>query len=332
VTPAHEDLQKGRAKPLSNVVAVDIGGTRYRVGLFDEGGRRLKVAEDATDRSGGRQWMLAQLERRFRSLQAESGEPIRACGISFGGPVDFAGQEVTSIVTPGWENFPLSSWVRETLGVPCLLDNDANAGALGEYRFGAGRGCESIFYVTLSTGIGGGFVSGGKLLRGKDTLAGEVGHLPMADSGPRCNCGARGCLEAFSSGSAIGRMAQEWAERRTDVMPRMVELSGGVVERVTAREVALAAAEGDPIASRIFRDAARWLGRGLLSVIRIVNPDKIVLGGGVSQAGKLLLDPIHEVLDERKSSALPFTTKIVIAELGLHSALYGAVALALDAH
>ncbi|MBI4166161.1 MAG: ROK family protein [Acidobacteria bacterium] len=316
---------------MSNVIAVDIGGTRFRVGLFDEGGKRVRVSEDATNRSGGRPWMLAQMEREFRTFQAESGEPIRACGISFGGPVDFAGQQVTSIVAPGWENFPLSSWVKETLGVPCLLDNDANAGALGEYRFGTGRGCESIFYVALSTGIGGGFVCEGKVIRGKDTLAGELGHLPMADSGPRCDCGARGCLEAFSSGSAIGKMAREWGERRTDVMPRMVELSGGAVERVTAREVALAAAEGDPIASRIFRDAARWLGRGLLTVIRIVNPDKIVLGGGVSQAGKLLLDPIHDVLDERKSAALPATTEIVIAELGNYSALYGAVALALDA-
>ena len=316
---------------MSNVVAVDIGGTHFRVGLFDAQGQRVHVIEDATDRSGGREWMLARVEREFRLLQQKSAEPIGACGISFGGPVDFTGQKVTSIATPGWESFELSAWVKEKLGVPCLLDNDANAGALGELRFGAGRGTESMFYVTLSTGIGGGFVSGGKLLRGKDTLAGEVGHLPMADSGPRCNCGARGCLESFSSGSAIGKMAQEWAERRGDVMPRMVELSGGSIERVTAREVALAAAEGDPIASRIFHDAARWLGRGLMSVIRIVNPDKIVLGGGVAQAGKLLLDPIHEVMEERKSPALPVTTEVVIAELGMYSALHGAAALALDA-
>lgn len=318
-------------KSLSNVVAVDIGGTRFRIALFDGQGQRLHGLEDATDRAGGREWMLARIEREFRALQQKSSEPIGACGISFGGPVDFAGQKVTSIATPGWDSFPLSTWVKDTLGIPCLLDNDANAGALGEYRFGAGRGAESIFYVTLSTGIGGGYVTGGRVIRGKDTLAGEVGHLPMADSGPICNCGARGCLETLSSGSAIGKAAQEWAERRVDSVPRMVELSGGSVDRVTAREVALAAAEGDPIASRIFRDAARWLGRGLLSVIRIVNPDKIVLGGGVAQAGKLLLDPIHEVMEERKSPSLPVTTEIVIAELGMHSALYGAAALALDA-
>ncbi len=316
---------------MNNVVAVDIGGTRFRLGLFDDQGRRLLVSEDGTSRDGGRVWMLEQIQREFGALKEKSDRPIRGCGISFGGPVDFAGQRVTSIATPGWENFALSAWVREQLGIPCLLDNDANAGALGEYRFGAGRGTDSMFYVTLSTGIGGGFVSGGRILRGKDTLAGEIGHLPMADSGPRCNCGARGCLEAFSSGSAIGQAAREWASRRSDAMLRMVELAGGDVERVTAKEVAQAAAEGDPIARRIFHDAGRWLGRGLTTVIRIVNPDKIVLGGGVSQAGKLLLDPIHEVMEERKSPALPVTTEVVIAELGTNSALYGAVALALDA-
>ena len=315
---------------MSNVVAVDIGGTRFCLGLFNDRGERLALYEDLTNRSGGRAWMLEQLEREFGKFQQKSGEPVHACGISFGGPVDFSGQRVTSIATPGWENFPLSAWVTEKLGVPCLLDNDGNAGALGEYRFGAGRGAESIFYVTLSTGIGGGFVTGGKLLRGKDALAGEVGHLPMADSGPVCNCGARGCLEALASGEAIGRMGMAWARRRTDAVPRMVELSGGSVEKVTAREVAMAAAEGDPVASRIFRDAARWLGRGLLSVIRIVNPDKIILGGGVSQAGKLLLDPIHEVFEEKRSLAMPFTTEIVIAELGLYSPLFGALAFALE--
>jgi glucokinase len=322
--------QKGRPNRLSIVLAVDIGGTHFRVGLLDGAGRRLHVLEGETDRAGGREWMLARIKQDLKALQQIQKEPIRACGISFGGPVNFAEQKVTSIATPGWQDFPLSAWVKEELGLPCLLDNDANAGALGEYRFGAGRGTGSIFYVTLSTGIGGGYVLDGKLVRGRDTLAGEVGHLPMADSGPQCNCGARGCLETFSSGSAIARAAQEWASRRSDAVPRMVELSSGDPDRVTAREVALAAAEGDSIARQIFHDAARWLGRGLLSVVRIVNPDKIVLGGGVAQAGKLLLDPIHEVFEEKKSLSLPFTTQIVIAELGMYSALSGASVFGLE--
>jgi len=316
---------------LNNLIAIDIGGTAYRVGLFDAQGRRLLLFENPTLRSGGRQWMLEQLEKQCRALKQNSDSPIQACGVSFGGPVNFGLQQVTSIHVPGWENFALASWVKETLGVPCLLDNDANAGALGEYHYGAGRGTQSLFYVTLSTGIGGGLISGGKLLRGRDSLAGEIGHLVMTDAGVTCSCGARGCLETLSSASAIARTAQEWAERRPEAVTRMVELSGGSAEGLTAKAVAQAALEGDMPAARIIRDAGRWLGRALLTVIRIVNPDKIVLGGGLAQAGKLLLEPIHEVLEELKSPALHATTEVVPGELGTYSALYGAVTLALEA-
>ena len=316
---------------MNNVIAVDIGGTAFRVGLFDEEGRRLLTSEHATERAGGREWMLEQLRQHFRSLIENSDYPIRGCGVSFGGPVDYAAQKVTSLHTPGWEGFGLSAWVREILGVPCLLDNDANAGALGEYHYGAGRGTHSMFYATLSTGIGGGLITGGEIQRGKDSLAGEIGHLPMTDAGMICSCGATGCLETLASGSAIGRTGQEWAVRRPDAVARMLELSGGAAENITAKIVVQAAAEGDMAAQRIMRDAARWLGRALLTVIRVVNPDRIVLGGGVALAGRLLLNPVLETLEELRSPALRTTTEIVLAELGNDSPHYGAVALALRA-
>jgi glucokinase len=316
---------------MNNVIAMDIGGTTFRLGLFDEQGRRLLISEGLTHRAGGRDWMLEEIARRFRALKESSDSPIRGCGISFGGPVDFAAQKVTSLSTPGWEEFALSLWVRATLGVPCLLDNDANAGALGEFHFGAGRGSQTMFYVTLSTGIGGGLIAAGEIVRGKDSLAGEIGHLPMTDAGVICSCGAKGCLETLSSGSAIARTAQEWAERRPDAVTRMLEFSGGSGEKLTAKAVAQAAAEGDLAAGRIMRDAGRWLGRALLTIVRIVNPDKIILGGGVAQAGQLLLDPIHEVIEELKSPMIPTSTEIVVAELKAYSPLYGAVALALEA-
>jgi glucokinase len=316
---------------MNNVIAMDIGGSTFRLGLFDAQGRRLLVSEGLTDRRGGREWMLEEITRRFQALKESSDSPIRSCGVSFGGPVDFAAQKVTSLATPGWQSFALTAWARETLAVPCLLDNDANAGALGEFHYGAGRGTQSMFYVTLSTGIGGGLIAAGEILRGKDSLAGEIGHLPMTDAGVICSCGARGCLETLASGSAIARTAQQWAERRPDAVTRTLEISGGPGENLTAKAVAQAAAEGDLAAGRIMRDAGRWLGRALLTVIRIVNPDKIVLGGGVAQAGKLLLDPIHEVIEELKSPMIPSTTEIVLAELGTYSPLYGAAAMALEA-
>ena len=316
---------------LNNVIAVDIGGTQFRVGLFDEDGRQLLVSEGATDRSGGREWMLEQIFELSNSLKAKSDYPVRACGISFGGPVDFINQKATSLASPGWSGFPLSVWVNEKLGLPCLMDNDANAGALGEYRFGAGRGTSSLVYVTLSTGVGGGLIIDGKIFRGKDNLAGEIGHLPVSDSGVVCACGAHGCLETVCSGSAIARTGQEWAMRRPDAVARMVELSGGSVEKISAKAIVQAAAEGDMPAAGIIRESGRWLAKALFTVIRILNPDKIVLGGGVAQAGKLLLDPVQEALEELRSPAIHSTTEVVFAELGINSPLYGAVALALQA-
>ncbi len=147
-----------------------------------------------------------------------------------------------------------------------------------------------MVYITISTGIGSGIVYEGKLLRGKDYMAGEIGHIPVSDSGARCSCGGRGCLESFSSGGAIETRAREWAERRPEHVARMVELSGG--PEITAKGLMQAAAEGDAAATHILRETTRWLARGLLMVIRILNPDIIVLGGGVSQSGALLLDTL----------------------------------------
>lgn len=315
---------------MNNVIGVDIGGTRYRVGLFDGEGRRLLVSEDDTLRSSGRDWMLEQVRERCRALLEKTDFPVKACGVSFGGPVDFERQRVTSLHSPGWDNFALSQWVEEALSLPCRVDNDANAGGLGEYRFGAGRGTLSMVYITLSTGIGAGLVCGGRVFRGKDGLAGEIGHMPVSDSGATCSCGAKGCLETFCSGTAVSLRAREWAARRPEAVARMVELSGGSAENITARAVAQAAVEGDTIAASIIREAARWLARAVLTVIRVMNPDKIILGGGVAQAGKVLLDPVHEHLGELGSPSIAYSTEIVLAELGSYSPLYGAAALALE--
>ncbi len=315
---------------MDNVIAIDIGGTRFRVGLFDSEGRRLLVSEDDTSRSGGRDWMLEQIGERSKILLNRSDHPIKACGVSFGGPVNFARQQVSSVHTPGWESFPLAEWVQETLKLPCRLDNDANAGALGECRFGAGRGVPSVVYVTLSTGMGSGLVLDGKLWRGKDNLAGELGHIPVSDSGVVCSCGGRGCLETFCSGRAIAQRGQDWAARRPERVVRIVELSGGRAEQITAQAVVQAAAEGDLAAAQILREVARWLARALLIVIRLVNPDRIVLGGGVAQAGSVLLTPVHEFLEDLGSPSIGYSTEIRLAELGLYSPLYGAAALALE--
>ena len=175
--------------------------------------------------------MLDRIRELSRSLLDRTDYPVGACGISFGGPVDFEHQRVTSVHSPGWKNFSFAEWVGANLNLPCLIDNDANAGALGEFRYGAGRGTESMVYVTLSTGVGAGLILNGKTYRGKDGLAGELGHVPISDSGITCSCGAVGCLESFCSGSAIAERGKEWGRRRMDGLTRIVRL-----ERWKARE------------------------------------------------------------------------------------------------
>jgi len=315
---------------VNNLIALDIGGSQFRVGLFDHEGRRLLVMEGETSRAGGREWMQAQIREKCRALLGKTDRPVGACGVSFGGPVDFPGQRVRSIHTPGWEDFPLGRWSRETLGMPCRVDNDANAGALGEWRLGAGKGTRSMAYITLSTGIGGGLVLDGKVFHGKDSLAGEIGDIPVSDSGVICACGARGCLETFCSGTAIASRGQEWAVRRPESVSRLLELSGGRAEDISARAVMQASAEGDSVAVGIVEEAARWLARVLLTMIRIINPERIVLGGGVAQAGMVLLNPVHEFLREFSSPTIGYSTEIVLAQLGNYSPLYGGAAMAQD--
>lgn len=320
-------MKKTSAGP---VLGIDIGGTNFRVAVFDSHGRRLSISEGETSRSGGRDWMLQEILGRARALIQNAGARVRACGASFGGPVDFGRQQVNSIHSPGWVRFGLGDWLRENLGLPCRVDNDANAGALGEFRFGAGRGTLSMVYVTISTGIGGGLVYEGKIMRGKDNLAGEIGHIPVSDSGVLCSCGARGCLETFCSGTAIARLGQEWVSRRSERLGRIFELSGDKAENITAEIVLKAAAEGDVAAGQILREVSRWLARALLIVIRVFDPERIVLGGGVAQAGVTLLGPIRQALEEFGSPTFHATTEIVLAELGIFSPLYGAAALALE--
>ncbi|TAM81858.1 MAG: ROK family protein [Acidobacteria bacterium] len=315
---------------MSNVLAVDIGGTHFRVALFDASGRRLLLSEGRTESAGGREWMLNEIRERAHDLVTKSGHPVQSCGISFGGPVDYRRQLVSSMHVSGWRGFRLGQWMEDNLSLKCCVDNDANAGALGEFHWGVGRGTESLLYLTISTGIGGGVVCGGRVHRGKDSMAGEVGHIQVSDAGTLCSCGARGCLETVCSGTAIGTRARGFARRKPEAMARTLALASGNPDQITAELVFRAAGEGEESAQLIVREAARALARALLTAIRILNPDVIVLGGGVALSGPTLLDPVHEYMDEFSAPMLEHSTKVVQAELGNYSPLHGAAAMALE--
>lgn len=278
-----------------DVLAIDIGGTKHALALFRDG-RLAGRSTYATDVAGGRAWMMEHLSALAREWIMEA--MPQACGVGFGGPIDFAAQRVgRSMHVGGWQDFPLAPALEQAVGVRCILDNDANLGALGEFTAGAGRGARLLLYVTLSTGIGAGILLDGKIIRGADSLAGELGHIPLEADGPECSCGGRGCFEALCSGWAI--------EARTGR---------------PAREL---------LADPAFRAGyVPALARGLRAALMLLNPDRIVIGGGLSKAGEPLFAELRAELQRQIPPSFPIRVEVEPAALGDDSVLWGAYALA----
>jgi len=278
-----------------NTLAIDVGGTKFSMALF-QGDQMVARESRATDREGGREWMLAQIVRIAR--QWEGQHPFDRCGIGFGGPVEFQKQRVArSTHVGGWLDFPLTAWIERELRVPALMDNDANVGALGEALFGAGAGYSPLFYMTLSTGIGGGIVSDGKVYRGADSYAGEIGHITIRPGGPECLCGEFGCFERLCCGL--------WLEKDYGRPAKELLLDPAFVGRYVT-DLAL----------------------GLKAAIMLLNPARIVIGGGIGKAGEKLFGPLRAELRRRITDWSRARIDVVPAALGDDSVLYGALALA----
>jgi glucokinase len=278
-------------------LAIDIGGTKFSVALF-EAESMVRRESRQTDAAAGRDWMLEQLAGISGQWQSET--PADCCGIGFGGPVIFSEQRVAlSTHVGGWRDFHFTAWVRDLLGVPVIMDNDANAGALGEARFGAGRGYSPLFYITLSTGIGGGICEDGRIWRGADSYGGEIGHMTIRPDGPLCLCGARGCFERMCSGL--------WLERDYGQAARELMADPAFVRRYVV-DLAL----------------------GLKAAIMLLNPARIVVGGGISKAGDRLFEPLRAELRRQITDWSGARIDVVPAALGDDSVLYGALALAED--
>ena len=276
-------------------LAVDIGGTKFGLALFDGDGI-VRRESRPTNREGAKDWMLEQVVAIAREWKRESG--FERCGIGFGGPVDFRGQCVAfSTHVGGWNDFPLTEFLSNALGVPAIMDNDANVGALGEASFGAGRGHSPLFYMTLSTGIGGGIYADGRIWRGADGWAGEIGHLTIRPDGPECLCKARGCFERMCCGL--------WMERDYGKTAKELLRDPGFVARYVVN-----------------------LALGLKACIMLLNPSRIVIGGGISNAGDALFGPLREELGRQITDWSGARVDVMPAALGDDSVLYGALALA----
>lgn len=347
------DKNDGTARQLTTrdnlplVVGVDLGGTQLRAAVL-RGATVISRVALLTGENPEPDRVVPRMFQAVRQVIEEAQiSPDQVAGIGIGAPGPLNAH--TGVVfdppnLPGWKDVPLGDLFREEFHLPIFIENDANAGALGEYMFGAGQGCTDLVYLTISTGIGGGVINEGRLLDGTSGTAGELGHITIDWRGRRCNCGNIGCLEQIASGTAIARQANEAIamgkgdellnfalahpeQDKTANTPVDNKIESSTPLHVNTRIVAQAARAGIPLACEIIAIAAEALGVGLVDIIHIFNPEIIVIGGGVSQMGELLLEPARRIVATRAMRVPREAVRIVTAKLGTDAGLIGAGAL-----
>lgn len=316
---------------MKHYIGVDLGGTNIRAARFAAGTTGPSArAQQPTQAEAGPEAVIERILATIREVMPPEGEPVIGVGIGAPGPLNpFSGVILKAANLPGWKDVPLKRIVEEQLGVPTFLGNDANLACLAEWKHGAGRGFSDVLYMTVSTGIGGGIIAGGRMLLGAKGLAGEVGHTHALGEGPVCGCGQRGHLEAMANGAAIARTAAGLVRAGRESALR--EMCGGDWNRITTEMVAEAARAGDGLAREVLAEAGTYLGRGLASLMHILNPGIVVIGGGVAQSGDLLLEPIRAAIRQYSQSEEYWRdVPVTPAALGEDVGLLGAMALAVE--
>ncbi len=301
------------------IIAVDIGGTQLRAAAYEPDSlkpiKQKKIATLASEPGG-----FDRLTSVIQDVWPAGGETVEAIGLGSPGPLDpHTGYLLAPPNNPEWHNFPLAPNISKHFGVKAFLDNDANLAGLAEYRYGAGKGHRDVIYLTVSTGIGGGVIIADRLLQGYHGLAAELGHVIVDPNGPACSCGFAGHLEAYSSGPAIAKYVREEIEAGA-------KSSVKVHEKLSAREVAEAAKNGDALAIQAFARAGEYLGIAVATFLHAFDPSIVIFGGGVSQAGPLLFDPFQASLKQRVFhprylEGLSFVTATLKDDAGLLGAL-----------
>ncbi len=313
------------------IVGVDVGGTNLVVGTVPEDGSSLYGYQmEPTDVDGGPDAAVKQIERlvtaSLSQARAELGADIDIAGIGIGAPGPLDTHSGTVLLTPnlGWTDMPLRDRVSSALGLPATLDNDANCAVLGEWWRGAAQGGKIVLGLTIGTGIGGGIVLDGKIFHGASDVAGEFGHASIDQSGRKCVCGNYGCLEAYAAGPAIARRALEGIEAGADsALPQYVN---GALDRITAKTVSEAARDGDAFCLEVIRETAHILGGAIANLVNILNPDVVVICGGVTAAGSHLFDPMCNEVRQRAFQPGVMACRIVPGSLPGTAGVYGAAA------
>lgn len=305
------------------VVGVDLGGTKIYTALVDLDGNMINEITVKTEAHKGDKAVLEKLISTIDTvLEGIDINEVKAIGVGSPGPLDI--KKGLIVYTPNlpFKNFNIVKPIKEKYNIPTYLDNDANAATLGEFMFGAGKGSTNMVYVTVSTGIGGGAIINGSLFRGSTANALEIGHTTVMKGGPRCGCGNTGCAEAVASGTAIMKRGREAVESK-------VETSLKDYDEVTAKEVFIEAKKGDKVSQDILNDALSYLGITIANIANSFDPDKIVMGGGVSQAGNIVFEKIDYEMERRCLKIIYDNCKIEKAVLGSKAGVLGAAALAI---
>jgi glucokinase len=312
---------------MTHTIGVDVGGTKVLGGVVDITGKVLKTARRDTPREGG-----ALLNQAIAEVAKELmvDYSVHSIGVSAAGFV--SSDRKTMLATPniaGWNGVNLDEDLTALIGKSVVIENDANAAAWGEAKFGAGIGKKNILLLTIGTGIGGGIIADGKLHRGAFGIAAEIGHIRIVPDGLLCGCGAKGCFEQYGSGSALMRHARELIAKDPEAGKNLLSRDDGTIEGLTGASITEAARDGDSVALAAFAQTADWLGSGIASLSVVLDPECVIIGGGVIDAGEILLKPIREAV----ARYMPFAGKhpypeIIAATLGNEAGLVGVADLA----
>lgn len=312
-----------------HVVGIDIGGTKLATVVADASGNILSKVRRPTRADKGPEYAIQLLFEMVDETIDQANlkqEAISAIGVSCGGPLDTKTGIVYSPPNlPGWDAFPFKARLESEFKIPAIIENDANACALAEYRFGGGRGYDAVLYMTMSTGIGGGIVIDGKIYHGANDSAGEVGHQILLPDGPLCGCGKRGCLEALCSGPAIARRAKEAVQKESNTT--ILALTDGRIDVVKSEHVLAAARQGDALALKLVDETAYYMGWGIANLVNILNPDIVLLGTIAIAAGDLILEPIRKTVLNFAMARPAEVVQIMPAQLGESLGDLAAVAL-----
>jgi glucokinase len=312
------------------IVGVDLGGTNLKTAVVSLEKQVLAKDSRSTHADQGPEAVMEVMEQAVHDVLQKSGRDksqVLAVGFGIPGPVNWQeGLVYTMPNLPGWDHVPLAQRMQERIGVPCYLDNDANAACYGEYWMGAGQGTDCMAVLTLGTGVGGGIVVFGQLLRGIDGTAAELGHLKVQRNGRLCGCGSYGCLETYASVTGMVRTAVKGLDKGKDSI--LKSRCNNELDKITGKMIFEAAQQGDAYAIEVFQETANWLGLGIASLINLLNPEKIVLCGGMIAAGDLLFTPVRETARANSFETPGKRCEIVPAGLGADSGVLGSAGCA----